>query len=571
MKKAKAILCVLLTLAMVFSLIACAKSSTGGNTATSSAPASSAPASSAPASSAAASAAPASASAAGSSKTPAPASASAATVKAPESITIGRSGGLGRFLAGISPAENFTACDAVFDSVFRTDPKTKQIFSDILESWKWVDDTTFVMKMKQNIVFSNGDPATADDLVFSYANHKERGSNYLNSFGLILDQCVATDKYTATFKFQKPYSAFTNQIIYLVDKAWSKKVGWDSQEWYKPVGSGPYKCTEYVSDDHLTLVARDDYWNKDAGPIAVKKWIIKNYPDSATMYMDFETGNIKYCEVSAADYSRFVKDGGKGYKDILLPIGVNLFLNYGFLDNPIMKNQKLREAIAYGCNWKDMGKLALGDMYVPAKSLVPENSPEFFNPGEVKFDQAKAKQLLTEAGYSAGQLKLKTFTMQADIYKNLCESFQFYAQQIGIDVSIQYGDVSTAIAKWVDPAGGIDFGFFWCVQGSPAGSMRIGLWNANDKHGVTWCYIDDDDFQKLFTDLVYTTDKDKSLKSAKAIQQLSFDRTLMVPIAEMSTAIGYRTDVFNEQQAKDYFVSNGNYQISRLGLASAWK
>jgi peptide/nickel transport system substrate-binding protein len=491
-------------------------------------------------------------------------------VKAPESITIGTSGGLGRFLAGIAPAENFTACDAVFDSIFRTDPKTKETISDVLDSWQWTDDTTFVMKMKQNVVFSNGDPATADDLIFSYANHKERGSNYLNSFGLLLDQCVATDKYTATFKFEKPYSAFTNTIIYLVDKAWSQKVGWDSQEWYKPVGSGPYKCTEYVADDHITLQARDDYWNKDAGPIAVKEWIIKNYPDQSTMFMDLETGNINYCEVQSADYSRFLKDGGDGYKCVLMPTGVNLYFNFGFLDNPIWKNQKLREAIACGINWTELGKLAYGDMFVPAKSLVPEFSPQFINPGEVKFDQDKAKQLLTEAGYSAGQLKLKTFMMETPLYKNLCESFQFYAQQIGIDVSIEYGDISTSIAKWVDPAGGIDFGFIWYVPGSPAGSLRLNLWNAGDKHGLTWAYIDDDEFQKLFTDVVYTTDKDLALKSAKEIQQLAFDKTLVVPIAENATSIGYGTNMLNEAQVKDFFSGSGNLQISRLGLASAW-
>jgi len=542
MKNAKAILCILLALAMVFSLGACANSSKDNS-----------PASSSNVGSPDASLEP------------------ETSVKAPESITIGRTGGLGRFLAGIAPIENQTACDAVFDSVFRTDPKTKQVFSDILESWEWTDDTTFVMKMKQNVVFSNGDPATADDLVFSYANHKERGSNYLNAFGLILDQCVATDKYTATFKFERPYNMFTSMIIYLVDKKWSLEVGWDSQEWYNPVGSGPYKCTEYVSDDHLTLVARDDYWNKDAGPIAVKQFIIKNYPDSATMFMDLETGNIDFCEVQSTDYSRFLTDGGEGFSCALVPLGCNLFFHFGFLNNPIWKDQKVREAIACGINWEELGKVTLGDMYISAKSLVPESSPEFLNTGVPKFDQEKAKQLLAEAGYSAGDLKLKTFTMQANLYKNSCESFQFYAQQIGIDVTIEYGDVSTAIAKWVDPAGGIDFGIFYVPQSNPGGSLRIGLWNANELHGVTWAYIDDDEFQKAFTDVVYTTDKDLSLKSAKECQQLSFDRTLMVPIAEMTAAIGYRTDVFNEQLAKDYFVTNGNYQIGRLGLASAWK
>ena len=541
----KKVISVVLILVFLFSLCACTNSSSGDSPATPSGD------------STATASDPAS-------------SASESSVQAPESITIGVSGELGRFLAGIAPAESMTGCDAVFDSIFRTDPETKQIFSDILESWEWTDDTTFVMKMKQNVMFSNGDNATAEDLIFSYSNHPERGSNYLNNFGILFDQCVATDEYTATFKLEKPYGAFTDTIIYLVDKSWCEEVGWDSQEWYNPVGSGPYKCTDYVADDHMTLQARDDYWNEDAGPIAVKEWIIKNYPDPSTMFMDLEVGTIQMCEVQSADYSRFVKDGGDGINCLLMPTGVNVYFMYGYKNNPIWEDQKLREAIACGVNWEEMGKLALGDMYVPAKSLAPEKSPEFINAGVPEFDQEKAKQLLTEAGYSAGELKLQTFMMDTPLYKNFCESFQFYAQEIGIDVSIEYGDISTAIAKWVDPAGGIDFGWNYYLPGSPSYSLYLSLWTAADENGITWCYVDDDEFQALYENLVYSTDQALQLSSAQELQQIAFDRTLLVPVAENALSVGYRTDVLSEAQVSNYFSGSGNYQISRLGLASVW-
>ncbi len=560
MKKAKSFFCILLALTMVFALAAC-----GSSSAAPAAPAAST------ASSGSAAPAEAAAPAAAASESAAPASeAVAPSGEIPDTITIGFSGGLGRFLAGIAPSESFTGCDAVFDSIFKTDPETKEITSDVLESWGWKDDTTFEMKMRDDVYFSNGDNATAEDLIFSYANHPERGSNYLNSFGILMDECVATDTYTAEFKFEKPYVAFTNTIIYLVDKSWSEEVGWDSMEWYQPVGSGPYKCTEYVADDHMVLEARDDYWNKEKGEIVVKKWILKNYADSSTMFMDLETGKIQMCQTPTADYDRYVKEGGDGYDCVLASTGVVCYFNYGFLNNPIWQNQTLREAIAAGVDWATLGELAYGNMYVPANSLVPEMSKEYVDVGQVVYDPDRAKELLAEAGYAPGELKLHTFMMDDPFYRDLCEGFQFYMQELGIECDLEFGDVSTTIAKWVDPASGIDFGFFYYIAGSPAGMLRLNTWNAGDPNGVKWGYFDDEEFQALYAEHCYTTDPELSVQRSKECQQLVYDKTLAVPFCEDVKALAYDNTIFTGEQMLNCYIGADNYQITKLAFASGW-
>jgi len=231
-------------------------------------------------------------------------------------------------------------------------------------------------------------------------------------------------------------------------------------EWYdNPIGSGPYRVAEYVTDDHITLQARDDYWNKDAGPIAVKEWIIKYYPDPSTMYMDLELGNITLCDVSSQDYSRFAREGGDGYECVLLPAGCVTYFSIGFLDNPVFYDQRIRDAISLCAEWDQIGMMMSGDMYIEATSMVPKESPEYINPGTREYNPDKAIELLTEAGYGPDNpLKLYTFMMDSPIFKDFCESFQSYAQKVGIQCEIQYGDVSAALAKWLDPAGGIDFG-----------------------------------------------------------------------------------------------------------------
>ncbi|MCL2463249.1 MAG: hypothetical protein FWF44_11330, partial [Defluviitaleaceae bacterium] len=108
MKKFRAILGSLLVLAMLFSLAACG----GSPAANTNSPDANSPGSAAPGS-----------------------PATTGQPAAHDSITIGVSSYLGRFLAGLSPTESQIGCDAVFDSIFRIDMQTKQPFSDILESW----------------------------------------------------------------------------------------------------------------------------------------------------------------------------------------------------------------------------------------------------------------------------------------------------------------------------------------------------------------------------------------------------------------------------------------------------
>jgi ABC-type transport system substrate-binding protein len=129
------------------------------------------------------------------------ASEGAAAPTGDEKITlrIGTTGYLGRFLSGLAPEESHSACNAVFDSIFRVDPWTKQIKSDVLDDWYWEDEHHFIMKLHDGVYFSNGQKATAEDLLFSYENHEERGSNYLSGMYLDLDKCEILDDFTVSF------------------------------------------------------------------------------------------------------------------------------------------------------------------------------------------------------------------------------------------------------------------------------------------------------------------------------------------------------------------------------------
>lgn len=479
----------------------------------------------------------------------------------------------GNFITGATPAESDAACSLVFDVVFKIDPDTKEAYSDILEDWYFEDDTTLIMKLKDNITFSNGDKATAEDLLYSYSSHVDRSSAYCAEFGINYDETKVIDEYTLSMKFDQFYSAFySSYIIYLYDKSWSESVGWDSLDWYKPVGSGPYACTEYVSDDHMTFVARDDYWNKENNPVKIRQWVLKYYADSSTMFMDMEVGNIALCSMETTDYERFINNGGDGYDVYSGSAGVVYSFLYGFTENEAWYNKSVRQAIAYGIPWDELGEVVLGVNYKKATGYVPDSSPEYVNVGFYEYDLEKAKSLLAEAGYDeANPLQLHTVMMDTPFFSTCCEAFEFYCSQLGVKFTYDLKDISAAINDWMTPGAGCELGFYYDNFGSVEQMLIRSLdWAANP-YGSTWTYIDEATFVEMYLEVAYETDNDKRIEKSKVTQQYLFDECLAIPFSEVTFNVAYRTDVFNINQVKQGVMNSEYYNLTNMSVASVWE
>ena len=546
MKKAKIILCLFLALLTMFTLIACNASQTGTSPAASSV-------------------APTKASTA-----PASASAAAPAVKKSE-IILGDTGYLGRFLDLAAPPDSKHGCTLVYDALFVIDVATKKPYSRILADWKYTDDTTFVMTLKPGVTFTNGDVATADDLLYSIMSHIERKDLGANNLVDILDQpnCTSDGKLTATLKFKQPYGPgiFGNNY-YLYDKAWCKKVGWDSQDWYKnPNGTGPYKVTEYVTDDHFTCVLKDNYWNTSE-KYDVKKWTVKYFPDASTLYMSLEKGDIDMCPIyNTADYSRWLAKPNKDIGMNICDMGSNMLFMMGPTSNPILANKTVRQALAIGVDWPAVGKLAVGDLYVQATSSLPKDNPFYKNVGAYKYDPDAAKKLLKDAGFKDGDIKLHIYDMSVDLRKNLNEAFQFYCQQMGIAVNIEYGDIASCLPKWLAP-GGCDYGWMNQINGVLTGEPSTSLKGLYAIKLYPWALSDNQALKDKLNLGQNTIGDDKRKPIYQDIQQIIHDNYICIPVYEDRTIVAYRTNVFTADQVKSAAFTSMFVSLHKLSVAS---
>ncbi len=478
----------------------------------------------------------------------------------------------GNFIPGTAPTETDNGCSLVFDVVFKVDPDTKELYSDILEDWYWEDESTLVMKMKDNIYFSNGENATAEDLLYTYSSHADRGSAYVTEVKINYDKTEIRDDYTLAMNFDAFYSGFYAYKMYLIDKSWSESVGWDSLDWLTPVGSGPYAVTEYVMDDHITFTARDDYWNKDENPVKIREWYMKYYADSATMVMDMELGTIAMCAFTAVDYERFLKEGGDGYDVYAGPSGCCYIFQFGFLENDCWYDKNVREAFFYGIPWDEFGAVTLGTSYRPTHGFVPETSPEYIDVGSYTYDLDKAKELLKEAGYDeSNPLKIHTVMMDVSFYSKTCEAFEYYCSQMGVEFTYDLKDIPACVMDWNTLGGGCEVGWNFNNLGSVTQQFVQSMTFAGSDAGAKWAFVDDDVFVDLYNSASAETNEEKRIELSKQAQQRLYDERLAIPYSECSYAVAYRTDVFTLDQLRAGVMCNDYYNLTNISLATNWE
>ena len=490
-----------------------------------------------------------------------------------EKITfrLGLTGHLGGFLEGLTPMECHTACRAVYDAVFRIDPYTKQVVSDCLDDWYW-DGNYFIMKLHDGVIFNNGQKATSEDLYFSYYNHYERGSNYLTSMNIDWDKTEIRDEFTVAFYCTTPNRSITETVIHLNCKSFADEVGsYDSEKWYYPVTSGPYKVVDYAYDDHITLELRDDYWKRSADEYYIDKYEITYYADAASLYMELELGNLDLCEILPADYARYMadKDDSRKFNVYLDSTGACIFLNFGYRDNDIWFNKDLRTAIAYGVNWPELGQAVMTDLYKPANSFIPSDSPFYFDAGSWEYSPEKAKEYLEKAGYGPGELTIHGTCMDTPKYKAYGQSITYYLTNMGINVDLQYADVSAAIANWL-VQGNNDMMMKYNSGGAPQYNMYISCQESAWEQGVSWTYIVDDKYQAMFDDLENPLNSfERQVEIEKEMQKYVHDEVLMVPICEYTMAFGYNSELLTPEIV-DPITMGVAYQLQILGLKSTW-
>lgn len=461
-------------------------------------------------------------------------------------LQVGISDSLGSFQQGAAQGDCYTGIYLVFDALFYHDTETKEVYSNVLEDWYYEDETTFVMKLKDGVTFSNGEKATAEDVLYSLTNYAERGAMTASMFATVdAEASYCEDDLTAVVKFTEEWGPG----VYAVDaplfcKSWCEEVGWDSQDWLNaPVGSGPYAVKEYVTDSHATLELREDYWGDETmyNP-AIKEIVLNYYPEISTLFIDLQTGAIDLAlNIAEADYAR----AESGLDNVTVERVSTNEVEFLCMDtnNEYLKNEDLRKAIAYGVDWTVVADAGFGSLQDGATSILSSHSPYYSAQEGYTYDAELAQQYLESSGYSGETLSFLFVAMADDDQRNMAEAFQYYMNQLGITVDLEFYDFGTALSTWLQE-GGTAFNFQESATGSPSGEPYISLNALMTAYGAfPICTVDDDEFNQIAEKAMKSIDADERTEAFAQLQAYAYEHALVVPMLEGYYAYGYDNTV----------------------------
>ncbi len=275
--------------------------------------------------------------------------------------------------------------------------------ASLAESWTISPDAkVFEFKLRKGVKFHNGDPLTAEDVIFSFKRYKGTAAK---TFHDRIAKMEAVNPHLVRFTFKKPFPDFLEYLLpgastlgWIVPKKYVEKVG-DAEYKRHPIGAGPYKFVEFVAGEKLISEAFDGYWKKTPH---IKRFEIYIVREPGTRITMVKRGEV---DISTLLQGVFYETAKKDPKlRVLSPLSPTIWLVYfasQWDPKSPWSNPKVRKAASLAID-----RQTLADVHMPGCTGAGSIGIDV-DPFTVKFpvdpyDPKKAKQLLAEAGYPNG-------------------------------------------------------------------------------------------------------------------------------------------------------------------------
>jgi peptide/nickel transport system substrate-binding protein len=283
----------------------------------------------------------------------------------------------------------------VGEALLNRDPRTNELVGELATRWERADDKTWRFTLRQGVKFHDGSPFNAESAAFSL-NHtwsKENNFRIRQFIGPEL-QARALDELTLDVTTEAPDPILPSRLYFSPISSMKQLKEKPGDYTSTPIGTGPYKFVEWVKGQYIKLTANPDWWGNTAsdahGAITIKDATFVLRPER-----EVRTAMVQRGE---ADLARWVtQDQCKSAPQCSSGPGIETAFIRMDLDNPALKDRRVREAIALAIDKNALINDILGGGTL-ARQLVG-SSAVGYNPELQPFpyDPERAKQLVAEA------------------------------------------------------------------------------------------------------------------------------------------------------------------------------
>lgn len=447
-----------------------------------------------------------------------------------QELTIGITSDIGSFYpggAGQAPVKvKRVMC---YETLFFKD--NDDVFHPILaKSYESKGNGTYEIELFDYITDSQGNPMTAQDIVFSVELYIKDGQNSSTWATITESKAIDTYKYQVTFAPETTgqLSDFLTRVPMVTQAAWENSP--DDMATY-PVGTGGYVLNKDASTTGAVYVfdRRADYWQTDEQYICARnknnleKLTVKVIPDVSTLATELQTGGIDFAtEISTNDWQLFLDDSGVAKDGYISMAGQNnafVHMTFNCSDKSPCSDIKLRQAICYCIDAAALAYSIYGNMGQVCNTATNPNlsdsSLDFGHDDYFPYDIEKAKELVKESSYDGETITIlvlpkTTITPAATL-------IQAYCNAIGVKVELNTPKMAEFRKIRTETTGEVyDIELLGATSADDTVYVSVKeLDNRAYENGLGRHFVPDDELQEL-----YEKTGDAATTSPEVIQQL---------------------------------------------------
>lgn len=353
-----------------------------------------------------------------------------------------------------------------------------EFVGDLAKDWTVSSDNlTLTFNLRDNVTWHDGTPFTAHDVKFTYdtVKHPDYTGVRRRDFQFV-EEIIAEDDYTLVLKLTQPDASLISKLglgiiaKHIFEGHPVAELREHPASRSAPVGTGPYKLSEWVPGQYLVLERNANYfWDGDYPYL--EKIIHRVYQDADATLAALEAGDIDYMGSIPVDSIEMIKAAHSNRLDFVT-LKQNGYWYIGMKqDHPYFSDKNLRQALAYGLDRATM----IDSLFLGYGTVMNADKPPIswaYNPNlfSYPYDKAKAVELLEAAGWTtvgsdgvrrnaAGErLSFELISASGDQTRtNMLEIIKNQWKEIGVEARIELYEISVYYDK-------LDYGEFEIYQ-----------------------------------------------------------------------------------------------------------
>ncbi len=419
------------------------------------------------------------------------------------------------------------------------------------------DGLTHTFTIREDAVWSDGTPLTADDFVYSYlralsfgvdsANavydmtvyiegaqeYNERALTVGDSFDCLTEDhsyvgIEAPDAHTLVLRLKMPCTFISTllcsgawtpvpQSTPQHDNQWSFNPGY-------PVSHG-YNMTEININDKCVLVKNDSFY--DADEITMPEIVWQVVPDSESQHLAFEAGDLDVATEVSADTARSY-EGTDSLWVAMDPSTYAIIINTGEKGPEWAKDVRVRRALAMAVNQEYVSEVVGSTFYPVLKSYLPfglegvngDFRQERDDEGgyTLVYNPEEAKNLLAEAGYDeSNPLAIEYYYSTNSMHNDVATCLEQMWSAIGVKVTFRAVEAGVYYDGWY--AGDYEIARYGVALTHPITAMNS--WTTGYQQVAT---VADPVYDQMMADIQATVDAKEALRKTHEIEDYLIDQ-----------------------------------------------